>query len=84
MIQKESCSNQEKTQEKNIIKDNYIDLLIISIDHLFQTGEITMEYINSKNYLKFDSQKLGLTLNTLSEDKDKISVKNVKTKYAHF
>jgi hypothetical protein len=84
LIQKESCSNQEKTQEKNIIKDNYIDLLINSIDHLFETGEITMEYINSKNHLKFDPQKLGLTLNTLSEDNDNNFSKKCENKICTF
>ena len=67
---KENSINQEKTQKKNLIKDNYIDLLINTIDHLFETGEITMEYLNSKSHLKFDPQKLGLTLNTVSEDND--------------
>jgi hypothetical protein len=84
LIQKESCSNQEKNQEKNIIKDNYIDLLINSIDHLFETGEITMEYINSKNHLKFDPQKLGLTLNTLSEDNDNNFSKKCENKICTF
>ena len=84
LIQKESCSNQEKTQEKNIIKDNYIDLLINSINHLFETGEITMEYINSKNHLKFDPQKLGLTLNTLSEDNDNNFSKKCENKICTF
>ena len=84
LMQKESCSNQEKTQEKNIIKDNYIDLLINSIDHLFETGEITMEYINSKNHLKFDPQKLGLTLNTLSEDNDNNFSKKCENKICTF
>ena len=84
LIQKESCSNQEKTQEKNIIKDNYIDLLINSIDHMFETGEITMEYINSKNHLKFDPQKLGLTLNTLSEDNDNNFSKKCENKICTF
>ena len=67
---KENSINKEKTQKKNLIKDNYIDLLINTIDHLFETGEITMEYLNSKSHLKFDPQKLGLTLNTVSEDND--------------
>ena len=84
LMQKESCSNQEKTQEKNIIKDNYIDLLINSIDHLFETGEITMEYINSKNHLKFDPQKLGLTLNSLSEDNDNNFSKKCENKICTF
>jgi len=70
LLQKENNSNFEKSQEKNIIKDNYIELLINSIDHLFETGEITMEYINSRNHPKFDPQTLGLTLNNLSEDND--------------
>ena len=70
LLQKENNSNFEKSQEKNIIKDNYIELLINSIDHLFETGEITMEYINSRNQPKFDPQTLGLTLNNLSEDND--------------
>ena len=84
LMQKESSSNQEKTQEKNIIKDNYIDLLINSINHLFETGEITMEYINSKNHLKFDPQKLGLTLNTLSEDNDNNFSKKCENKICTF
>ena len=84
LMQKESCSNQEKTQEKNIIKDNYIDLLINSIDHLFERGEITMEYINSKNHLKFDPQKLGLTLNSLSEDNDNNFSKKCENKICTF
>ena len=72
LIQKESSSSQEKNHEKNVnlLKDNYIDLLINSIARLFETGEITTEYINSENHLKFDPKKFGLTLNNLSEDND--------------
>ena len=54
--------------EKTHIKENYIDLLINSIDELFNSGEITMDYLNSKNHVKFDPQQLGLTLNNISED----------------
>ncbi len=54
----------------NINKDNYIHLLYNTIDHLFETGEITTDYLNSKNHTKFDPQQLGLTLNSLSEEKE--------------
>jgi len=67
LLHKESGDSiQEKTHEK--LKDNYIDLLINSVDKLFENGEITMEYISSKNHPKFDPEILGLTLNNLSED----------------
>ena len=74
-IQKENIKNQEKSQDKNNTKDNYIDLLINTIDHLFETGEITMDYINSKKDLKFDPEKLGLALNNISEDENNFSKK---------
>ena len=81
---KENFIIQEKTQKKNIIKDNYIDLLINTIDHLFETGEITMEYLNSKSHLKFDPQKLGLTLNNVSEDTDNNFSKKCDNKICTF
>ena len=82
--QKENSINREKTENKNKIKDNYIDLLINTIDHLFETGEITMEYLNSKSHLKFDPQKLGLTLNTVSEDNDNNFSKKCDNKICTF
>jgi len=82
--QKENSMDKEKTQKKNLTKDNYIDLLINTIDHLFETGEITMEYLNSKSHLKFDPQKLGLTLNTVSEDNDNNFSKKCDNKICAF
>lgn len=69
LIQKE-CEIKQKIENKNIIKDNYIDLLFNSINHLFETGEITMDYINNIDHPRFDPQKLGFTLTNLSEDNE--------------
>ena len=86
LSQKENNTKKDKNQEKHIntVKDNYINLLIKSIDKLFETGEITTEYINSENHLKFDPQKLGLTLNNLSEDNDNIFSKKCDNKICTF
>jgi len=69
---KDNNINPEKNQNKkvNAVKDNYIDLLINTINNLLETGKITMDYINSKNQPKFDPQKLGFTLNSLSDEND--------------
>ena len=84
LIKKES---QEKVENKNKnikVKDNYIGLLINSIDHLFETGEITMDYIKSQNHLKFDPKKLGFTLNNLSEDNENNFSKKCDNKICTF
>ena len=84
LLQKENNKNNEKTQEKNNIKVNYIDLLINTIDHLFETGEITMDYINSRNDIKFDPEKLGIALNNISEDNDNNFSKKCDNKICTF
>ena len=85
-IQKENNISPEKVENKNkkIIKDNYIDLLINSINHLFETGKITMDYINSKNNPKFDPKQLGFTLNNLSEDNENNFSKKCDNKICTF
>ena len=51
-------------------KNNYIDLLINSINNLFSIGEITQEYLNSETKPKFDTKKFSLTLNNLTENSE--------------
>ena len=70
--------------EKIPVKDNYINLLINSIDELFKRGEITMEYLNAKNHLKFDPQQLGLTLNSISEESNNTFSKKCDNKVCTF
>ena len=87
-IQKENDINinQEKNENKNKnkIKDNYIDLLINTVNNLFETGEITMDYLNSKNHPKFDPKKLSITLNNLSEDNENNFSKKCDNKICTF
>ena len=49
-------------------ENNYINLLVNSVNKLFDKGEITMEYLNSKIKPKFDPPKYSLTFNNLTED----------------
>ena len=85
LLQKDNNQNQEKhNKDKNNVKENYIELLYNSIDHLFEIGEITMDYINSKNQVKFDPQKLGLTLNSISEDNENNFSKKCDNKICTF
>ena len=84
IVQNENLKNEEKSQDKNNIKDNYIDLLINTIDHLFENGEINMDYINGRNKLKIDTEKLSLALNNISEVNDKNFTKKCDNKICIF
>lgn len=53
-------NNKDKANIKD--KDNYIGLLINTIDNLFAKGEITKDYLNSKSYPKFTPDKFCLSL----------------------
>lgn len=60
----DSKSVQKESVNCNQFKENYIDLLINSINSQMNSGSITMEYINSPT---FEASKLGLALSNLSE-----------------
>ena len=79
IIQKENNNH-----ENSHIKENYIDLLINSIDELFKSGEITKEYLNSTNHIKFDPQQLGLTLSNISEESNNTFSKKCDNKVCTF
>ena len=57
-IKKNKNHNDNNNKERN----NYIDLLINTVNNLFEKGEINTEYLNSKTYPKFDPNKFCLTL----------------------
>ena len=65
----------KKEEEKN-----YINLLVNSVNKLFDKGEITMEYLNSEIKPKFDPHKFSLTLNNLTEDTENIFCKKCDNK----
>ena len=48
----------------NSYKEEYVDLLVTSVNNLLKNGSITMEYINSPT---FDPKKLGITLSNLNK-----------------
>ena len=65
---KENKNNERNDTSNNInsntFKEEYMDLLINSINKLFKEGTITMDYINSPS---FDPKKLGITLSNLNK-----------------
>ena len=59
-----------KTSPKKQKEKGYIDLLINTVNKLFEKGEITKEYLNSRTRPKFDADKFSLTLNNLTENNE--------------
>ena len=59
----DQSTNSNKTNINNF-KEQYIDLLINSINNLFKDGSISSEYINSPT---FDPKILGITLSNLNK-----------------
>ena len=50
------------------------------MNKLFEKGEITKEYLNSRTRPKFDADKFGLTLNNLTEDNENTFYKKCDNK----
>ena len=63
--------NKDKIIPKKIEKEkNYIDLLVNTVNKLFEKGDITQEYLNSKIKPKFDPYKFNLALSNLNENNE--------------
>ena len=67
---KSNTIEDNKASPKKQKEKRYIDLLINTVNKLFEKGEITKEYLNSRTRPKFNADKFSLTLNNLTEDKE--------------
>ena len=67
---KDKDKNETAPKKENKEKNNYINLLINSVNNLFSKGEISQEYLNSETRPKFDQKKFSLTLNNLTENSE--------------
>ena len=67
---KDKDKNETTLKKENREKNNYINLLINSVNNLFSKGEISQEYLNSETRPKFDQKKFSLTLNNLTENSE--------------
>ena len=83
-IEEGDYEKRRKDEKENINKDNYIYLLINSINNLIENGEINLEYINNVKASNFDSIKFSLALNNLSEDKENYFSKKCDNKICTF
>jgi len=64
--------SKDKILPKKIEKEKgYIDLLVNTVNKLFEKGDITFEYLNTKTKPKFDPIEFNLALNNLNENKEK-------------
>lgn len=80
----EKNDNSDVNLNNNVYKEEYVDLLINSINNLFKDGSISMDYINSPT---FDPKKLGITLsnlNKLTDDSENTFNKKCENKVCTF
>ena len=66
----DESKDREKDRDNDSLKEkeNYINLLINTVNNLFSKGKITQEYLNSETLPKFDPNKFTLTLNNYSHN----------------
>ena len=59
---------EDKIIPKKKEEKNYIDLLINTVNKLFEKGDISNEYLNQETMPKFDPYKFNLTLNNINKE----------------
>ena len=59
---------EDKIIPKKKEEKNYIDLLLNTVNKLFEKGDISNEYLNQETMPKFDPYKFNLTLNNINKE----------------